>query len=197
MAVCLVHPLLWWGLRERWFLSNLPGWRKCGILKWKREIFLWRWQFALPGVKGCCSVLSKSSWFPSVREYEGYSCLFSPSFLLEDPLSSLFFPCFLYIPSSLYFIYYYYIYYYLFIHFPLNSYTHRFPVSPSRWASSSLTEVNSMFTSLHTARTGSAVKTGQQKIGKWSKNVKSRLLAVSWKPLWLWALPPCPYLHWS
>lgn len=54
-----------------------------------------------------------------------------------------------------------------------------------------------MFTSLHTDRTESAVKTGQQKIGKWFKNVKSRFLPVSWKTFWLWALPPCPCLHWT
>lgn len=147
-------------------------------------------EFALPGVKGCCCVPGKSSWFPSGRDYEGYSRSFSPSFHLEVPSSSVdsFFSVFLYIPSYLFFIY----------SFPPTSYTTNFLYLhpgglPAAWIKWIL--CSHPCKSLHTERTESAVKTGQEKIGKWSKNVKSRFLPFSWKTFWLWALPPCPHLH--
>lgn len=129
MTVCWVHPPLWWGLREETrgrggsFLIFLAE------SLWNTSVEMT--EFALPGLKSCCSVPGKSSWFPS----ESCSHSFSPSFHLDS------FPFFcIFCTSHRLCI--------LFINFPLTSHTPKFPVSPSRWASSSLTKENSVLTSL-------------------------------------------------
>lgn len=185
MTVCWVHPPLWWGLREE-------TWGRGGSFLIFLAESLWNTsvemtEFALPGLKSCCSVSGKSSWFPC----ESYSRSFSPCFHLEDPSSSVhsFF--------SVYFTHPIISVFYLFI-FPwppiptIFLYPHPGGLPAARLKG---IPCSHPCESLRTERADSAVKIGQEKIGKWSKNVKSRILPFSWKPFWLWALPLCPCLH--
>lgn len=183
--MCWVHPPLWWGLREETrgrggsFLIFLAE------SLWNTSVEMT--EFALPGLKSCCSVPGKSSWFPS----ESCSHSFSPSFHLEDPSSSI------HSLFSVYFAHPIVSVFYLFI-FPWPPIPPNFLYPhpgglPAAWLKRIL--CSHPCKSLCTERAESAVEIEQEKIGKWSKNVKSRFFTFSWKPFWLWALPLCPYLH--